>query len=228
MGLLRRLPESGRRRSQERPHDTRPGEGGGGEGRHAYDHRDEPPTGSVPPDENWLRDDLEEVHALLFRFLGYGFQLAMSNVDWLVTQKFVILVPDPIGFAPWSVLLGPGEPCDSCAGVNVDSSPRCGGFLLSHLLSQVRRRQKQLEVESGKGDFVSTKRYWRLPKSCGSQSSEWEERKKSRESGVARFVNPHISQNNHSFHFVQPLAAVTSSEEGNYRMSCDSHALWTS
>ena len=53
-------------------------------------------------------------------------------------------------------------------------------FLLSHLVSQVHRRQKQLEVESRKGDFVSTKRYWTLPKSCGSQSSEWEERKKSR------------------------------------------------
>ena len=48
----------------------------------------------------WLRDDLEEVYALLLRFLGYGFRLAMSNVGWLVTQKFVILVPDPIGFAP--------------------------------------------------------------------------------------------------------------------------------
>ena len=34
--------------------------------------------------------------------------------------------------------------------------------------------QKQLS------DFVSTKKYWTLPKSCGSKSSEWEERKKSR------------------------------------------------
>ena len=31
-----------------------------------------------------------------------------------------------------------------------------------------------------KGDLVSTKRYWTLLKSCGSQSSEWEERKKIR------------------------------------------------
>ena len=69
----------------------------------------------VAPAELWLRDDLEELYALLFRFLGYGFQLAMSNVGWLVTQKFVILVPDPIGFAPWSVLIGRGEPCDSCS-----------------------------------------------------------------------------------------------------------------
>ena len=50
----------------------------------------------------------------------------------------------------------------------------CLCFLLSHLLSQVHRRQKQLS------DFVETKKYWTLPKSCGSQSSEWEERKKSR------------------------------------------------
>ena len=138
------------------------------------------PQACVAPSEIWFRDDLEEVYALLFGFLGYGFRLAMSNVDWHVTQKLVILVPDPIGFAPCLVLLDPGEPRDSCAGVDVDSSPRCGGFLMSHLLSQVHRRQKQFEVESGKGDFVSTKRYWTLPKSCGSQSSEWEERKKSR------------------------------------------------
>ena len=37
----------------------------------------------------------------------------MSN-GWHVTQKFVILVPDPIGFAPWPVLVDPGEPCDIC------------------------------------------------------------------------------------------------------------------
>ena len=53
-------------------------------------------------------------------------------------------------------------------------------FLLFRLLSQVDRRQKQREVESRKGDLFSTKRYWTHPKSCGSQSSEWEERKKSR------------------------------------------------
>ena len=68
----------------------------------------------VASSEIWLRDDLEEIYALLFRYFGYGFQLAMSNVGWFVTQKFVILVPDPIGFAPWSVLFGRGEPCDSC------------------------------------------------------------------------------------------------------------------
>ena len=49
----------------------------------------------VAPGELWLRDDLEEVCALLFRFLGIGFLLAMSNLGWHVTRKFVILVPDP-------------------------------------------------------------------------------------------------------------------------------------
>ena len=85
----------------------------------------------VAPAEIWLRDVLEKVYALLFRFLGYGFrlgmrddlenifvlpvgngfQLALCNVSWLVTQKFVNLVPDPIIFTPWPVLFGRGEPC---------------------------------------------------------------------------------------------------------------------
>ena len=53
---------------------------------------------SVAPSELWLRDDPEEVYALLFRFLGYGFRLATRR------KKFVILVPDPIGVSPsWSL-----------------------------------------------------------------------------------------------------------------------------
>ena len=40
--------------------------------------------------ELWLRDDLENIYALLF-----GFRLAMSNVGWHVTQKFDILEPIP-------------------------------------------------------------------------------------------------------------------------------------
>ena len=169
----------------------------------------------VAPAELWLRDDLENIYALLFRFLGFGFRLAMSNVGWHVTQKFVILVPDPIAFAPRPALLDEGEPCDICqytsfrplfAGLFVtprnkddmgDGVPTdqlshnhcdctdshcnshivlrvCLCFLLSHLLSQVHRRQKQLS------DFVEKKKYWTLPKSCGSQVSEPEERKKSR------------------------------------------------
>ena len=38
----------------------------------------------------------------------------------------------------------------------------------------------QLEVESTKGDIVSTKKCWTLSKCCGRQSSEWEVRKKIR------------------------------------------------
>ena len=106
---------------------------------------------TVAPAEIRLRDDLQNIYALLFRFLGYGFRLSMCNVGRAATQQFVILVPDPIIFAPWSVL---------------------------H--EQFHRRQKQREVESMKGNLVSTKRYWTLPKSCGSQSSELEERKKIR------------------------------------------------
>ena len=34
---------------------------------------------SVVASELWLRDDLEGVYALLFRFLGFGFRLAMSS-----------------------------------------------------------------------------------------------------------------------------------------------------
>ena len=169
----------------------------------------------IAPAELWLKEDLEEVYALRFRFLGFCFRLAVSNVGWHVTQKFVILVPDPIGFTPWPVQLDPGEPCDICQhtssrplfaglfvtprnkddmgdGVPTDqlshnhcdcTDSRCNShielrvclcFLLSHLLSQVHRRQKQLR------DFVETKKFWTLPKSCGSQSSEWEERKKRR------------------------------------------------
>ena len=69
---------------------------------------------SVVASELWLRDDLEEVYALLFRFLGFGFRLVMSNVGRHVAQKFLILVPDPIAFAPRQPLLDPGEPFDIC------------------------------------------------------------------------------------------------------------------
>ena len=47
-----------------------------------------------------MRDDLENIHVLLFRFLGNGFQLALCSVSWLATREFVVVVPDPIGFAP--------------------------------------------------------------------------------------------------------------------------------
>ena len=69
--------------------------------------------------ELWLRDDLENIYALLFRFLGFSFRLAMSNVGWHVTKKFVILVPDPIAFAPWPVLLNKDDMGDSTTTATV-------------------------------------------------------------------------------------------------------------
>ena len=60
------------------------------------------------------RDDLENIYMLLFRFVGNGSQLALCIVGWLATREFVVLVSDPIIFAPWPVLLCRGEPCDSC------------------------------------------------------------------------------------------------------------------
>ena len=82
---------------------------------------------SVVASELWLRDDLEGVYALLFRFLGFGFRLAMRNVGWLVTQKFVIMVPDPIAFAPRPALLDPGEPGDILS-IHFFPASHCGTF----------------------------------------------------------------------------------------------------
>ena len=58
-----------------------------------------------------MRDDLENIYMLLFGFLGNGFRLALCNLSWLATRESVVLVPDPIGFAPWQVLFDRGEPC---------------------------------------------------------------------------------------------------------------------
>ena len=65
-----------------------------------------------------MRDDPENIYMLLFRFVGKGFQLALCNVSWLATQESVVLVHDPIVFAPWSVFLDRGEHCDSCQGIS--------------------------------------------------------------------------------------------------------------
>ena len=140
--------------------------------------------------ELWLRDDLENIYALLFRFLGFGFWLAMSNVGWHVTQKFVILVPDPIAFAPWPVLLDPGELCDICQHTSfrpLFKAVRCGcvlgmrqqrtgksvdrrpvSFVFVFVLF-VTRRAKTASGREGAGRSLSEDLF-----------SEWEERKKSR------------------------------------------------
>ena len=53
--------------------------------------------------------------------------------------------------------------------------------------------RRSSEVESKKGDFVETKRYWTLPERCCSLSSEWEERKKSR-AGSGSLCEPRKSR----------------------------------
>ena len=82
---------------------------------------------SVAASEMWLRDDLDEVYALLFRFLGNGFRMALCSVGWLTTQKFAILVPDPIVFAPWSALLDCTASFESPVNTHLTMLPSQGG-----------------------------------------------------------------------------------------------------
>ena len=44
---------------------------------------------SVTPSELWLRDELEKVYALLFRYVGNDTRLALCSVGWLTTREFV-------------------------------------------------------------------------------------------------------------------------------------------
>ena len=124
-----------------------------------------------------MRDDLEIIYMLLFPFVGNGFQLAPCNVSWLATRGSVVLVPDPIVFAPWSVHLDRGEPCDSCQDTSHEAASACflsqewpvtgethsmwtesvwvvgGGGGKSQALSQVHRKgDLGDEVDGMKGD----------------------------------------------------------------------------
>ena len=67
-----------------------------------------------------MRDGLENVYMLLFWFVGNGW-----NAGWLATRESVVLVPDPIVLAPWSVLLDRGEPCDSCQDTPDEAASAC-------------------------------------------------------------------------------------------------------
>ena len=69
-----------------------------------------------------MRDDLENIYVLLFRFLRNGFRLALCNVSWLATRESVVLVPEPIGFEPWPVVFGRGRKGD--LGDEVDGMKR--------------------------------------------------------------------------------------------------------
>ena len=100
----------------------------------------------------WMRDDLDNIYMLLFRFIGKGFQLALC-VGWLATQESVVLVPAPVVFAPWSMLLDRGEPCDSlqfaCSVLSIEAVDPL------HALSQVHW-QGALDdgVDGMKGDTI--------------------------------------------------------------------------
>ena len=48
--------------------------------------------------------EINGILTVLFRFLGYGFRLAMCSVNWMEAREFAILVPDPIAFAPGQAL----------------------------------------------------------------------------------------------------------------------------
>ena len=50
---------------------------------------------------------------VLFRYVGIGTRLALTSMGWLTAREFVILVPDPIAFAP-----GPGETNSNDFGSN--------------------------------------------------------------------------------------------------------------
>ena len=59
-----------------------------------------------------------------FQHVGNGARLALCSAGWLTTRKFVVVVPDPIGFAPWSVLLDRGELCDRCEDTSHEAALR--------------------------------------------------------------------------------------------------------
>ena len=61
---------------------------------------------------------------VLFRYVGIGTRLVRTSMGWLTVREFVILVPDPIAFAP-----GPGEPCDICH--HTSSRPPFAGLLVT-------------------------------------------------------------------------------------------------
>ena len=83
----------------------------------------------MSPAEIWLRDDLGNIYMLLIRFLRNSFLLALCNFGWLTTQKFVILVPDPIVFAPWSVLLDCTASFVRTRSRHIFRASFCGAFL---------------------------------------------------------------------------------------------------
>ena len=85
-----------------------------------------------------MRDDLENIYMLLFRFLGNCFRLALCNVSWLATQESVRrsrarsdrLRAVVRAARPRRALRQLSRHCTRCGVV----------FFLSHNLSQVHRK----------------------------------------------------------------------------------------
>ena len=50
-------------------------------------------------------DEVISILRVFFRHVGIGTRLAVTSMDWLTTREFVILVPDPIAFAPQQALI---------------------------------------------------------------------------------------------------------------------------
>ena len=124
----------------------------------------------VTPSESWLRDDLEEVYALLFRFLGYGFRLAMSKLRAVAgaarpQAKLVTSVNTHLPSHSLRAFCHTKEERrhgrwhshgSTVATTATVVTPTATVTLCFPSLSQVHRRQKQLS------DFVETRKYWTL------------------------------------------------------------------
>ena len=145
----------------------------------------------------WMRDDPENIHMLLFQFVGNGCPLALCNVSKLATQKFVVLVPDQFGFAPWSVLLNRTASFVSPVHTHLTTLPSQGGQLRTGKSDVYQLPSSRCCVvlpsvpcpitspsagRARRSTSTQTKRYWTLPESCGSLSSR-------AGPGVARFVS---------------------------------------
>ena len=51
-------------------------------------------------------DEVISILRVLFPYVGIGTRLALTSMGWLTMCEFIILVPDPIAFAPRPVLPG--------------------------------------------------------------------------------------------------------------------------
>ena len=145
---------------------------------------------------------------LLFRFVGSGFRLALCNVGNLATRKFVVLVPDPIVFAPWSVLLPHGRLRVTCQ--------RTPSQLHRHGEQEGRLRRRRRDTGRSRRVAADCRRSGRNARRAGPR--------------VARFVSlANLARQSHrpSTRVDCPthecgwlLASATSSEDGELVLFC--------